>query len=65
MTMTNRWNRSVYRFWSPVYDLLFDRLLFAAGRRRTFELIPLRGMERVLLVGIGTGAETPIRFEPY
>ena len=57
MTMTNRWNRIIYKFWSPVYDLLFDRLLFAAGRRRTFELLQLRGMERVLLVGIGTGAD--------
>jgi phosphatidylethanolamine/phosphatidyl-N-methylethanolamine N-methyltransferase len=57
MKMTNRWNRIIYKFWSPVYDLLFDRLLFAAGRRRTFELLQLRGMERVLLVGIGTGAD--------
>lgn len=57
MTMTNRWNRIIYKFWSPVYDLLFDRLLFAAGRRRTFELLQLRGMERILLVGIGTGAD--------
>ena len=57
--MTNRWNRRVYKFWAPVYDVLFDRLLFAAGRRRTFELLQLRGMERVLLVGIGTGADLP------
>lgn len=59
MTMTNRWNRFIYKFWSPVYDLLFDRLLFASGRQRTFELLQLRGDERVLLVGIGTGADLP------
>lgn len=59
MKMTNRWNRLVYKFWSPVYDLLFDRLLFASGRKRTFELLQLRGAERVLLVGVGTGADLP------
>jgi ubiquinone/menaquinone biosynthesis C-methylase UbiE len=57
--MTNRWNRFIYRLWSPIYDLLFDRLLFASGRQRTFELLQLRGDERVLLVGIGTGADLP------
>ncbi|HEU0296318.1 MAG TPA: methyltransferase domain-containing protein [Anaerolineales bacterium] len=55
--MTNRWNQLIYRFWSPVYDLFFDRLLFASGRKRTFELLQLRGEERVLLVGVGTGAD--------
>lgn len=59
MHMTNRWNRLIYRFWAPVYDLLFDRLLFASGRRRMFELLQLQGAERVLLVGIGTGADLP------
>ena len=57
--MTNRWNRLIYKFWSPIYDLLFDRLLFASGRKRTFELLQLRGVERVLLVGVGTGADLP------
>jgi ubiquinone/menaquinone biosynthesis C-methylase UbiE len=59
MKMTNHWNRLIYKFWSPVYDLLFDRLLFASGRKRTFELLQLRGAERVLLVGVGTGADLP------
>jgi phosphatidylethanolamine/phosphatidyl-N-methylethanolamine N-methyltransferase len=59
MRMTNRWNRLIYKFWSPVYDLLFDRLLFAAGRKRAFELLRLQKEERVLLVGAGTGADLP------
>jgi ubiquinone/menaquinone biosynthesis C-methylase UbiE len=59
MRMTNRWNRLIYRFWSPVYDLLFDRFLFSAGRRRMFETLQLRGDERILLAGIGTGADLP------
>ena len=29
-----RWNRFVYRFWSPIYDGLFDRFFAALGRRR-------------------------------
>jgi ubiquinone/menaquinone biosynthesis C-methylase UbiE len=45
--------------WAPVYDLLFDRLLFAAGRRRLFEVLQLRGDEQLLLVGVGTGADLP------
>jgi ubiquinone/menaquinone biosynthesis C-methylase UbiE len=57
--MTNRWNRFIYKLWSPIYDVLFDRLLFASGRQRTFELLQLRGDERVLLVGIGTGTDLP------
>jgi ubiquinone/menaquinone biosynthesis C-methylase UbiE len=59
MKMTNRWNRLIYKFWSPIYDLLFDRLLFVSGRKRTFELLQLRGVECVLLVGVGTGADLP------
>lgn len=59
MRTTNRWNRFIYWFWSPVYDLLFDRLLFVSGRKRTFELLRLRGDECVLLVGVGTGADLP------
>jgi ubiquinone/menaquinone biosynthesis C-methylase UbiE len=49
----------IYRLWAPVYDLLFDRLLFAAGRRRLFEVLQLRGDEQLLLVGVGTGADLP------
>lgn len=59
MRMTNRWNRLVYRFWAPVYDRFFDRLLFEPGRKRTFELLQLQGGEQVLLVGVGTGVDLP------
>lgn len=57
MGMTNRWNRAIYRFWSPVYDLIFDRLVFAPSRRRVFELLQLKGNEQILMVGVGTGAD--------
>jgi len=57
--MGNSWNRLIYKIWAPVYDLLFDRFLFGTGRKRMFELLQLRGDERVLLVGVGTGADLP------
>jgi phosphatidylethanolamine/phosphatidyl-N-methylethanolamine N-methyltransferase len=58
--LTNRWNRFVYRLWSPIYDGLFDRLFAAPGRRRAMQILALRPGERVLLVGVGTGADLPL-----
>ena len=60
MKLTNRWNRFVYRLWSPIYDGLFDRLFAAPGRRRAMQILALRPGERVLLVGVGTGADLPL-----
>ncbi|MGE5250382.1 MAG: class I SAM-dependent methyltransferase [Bacteroidota bacterium] len=54
--MTNRWNRVIYRLWAPVYDATVDRL-FNAGRQRALEILNLRPGERVLLSGVGTGAD--------
>jgi phosphatidylethanolamine/phosphatidyl-N-methylethanolamine N-methyltransferase len=58
--LTNRWNPFVYRLWSPIYDGLFDRLFAAPGRRRAMQILALRPGERVLLVGVGTGADLPL-----
>jgi ubiquinone/menaquinone biosynthesis C-methylase UbiE len=60
MRLTNRWNRFVYRLWSPIYDGLFDRFFAAPGRRRAMQVIDLQPGERVLLVGVGTGADLPL-----
>ena len=60
MRLTNRWNRFVYRLWSPIYDGLFDRFFAAPGRQRAMVLIDLQPGERVLLVGVGTGADLPL-----
>lgn len=59
MKMTNRWNRSIYRLWAPVYDATLGRF-FLPGRRRALELLDLRRGERLLLVGVGTGADLPL-----
>jgi phosphatidylethanolamine/phosphatidyl-N-methylethanolamine N-methyltransferase len=57
--LTNRSNRIVYRLWSPVYDALLARL-FQEGRRRAMAVAALEPAERVLLVGVGTGADLPL-----
>lgn len=59
MKLTNRWNRFIYRLWAPIYDALFDRLIFGRVRRRLFATLALQPEERVLLIGIGTGADLP------
>ncbi len=60
MKLTNRWNRWVYRCWAPFYDRIFDRFFAAAGRRRALQLLATQPGERVLLVGVGTGADLPL-----
>jgi phosphatidylethanolamine/phosphatidyl-N-methylethanolamine N-methyltransferase len=56
MKMTNRWNRFIYRLWAPVYDATVGHF-FQPGRERAMELLSLQTGERVLLVGVGTGAD--------
>jgi ubiquinone/menaquinone biosynthesis C-methylase UbiE len=56
MEMSNRWNRLVYRLWSPIYDTVLEPL-FGQGRKRAMELVRLRAGDEVCLVGIGTGAD--------
>jgi phosphatidylethanolamine/phosphatidyl-N-methylethanolamine N-methyltransferase len=58
MKMSNRWNRFIYRLWAPIYDSTVDRL-FIPGRKRALEVIDLKPGEKVLLVGVGTGADLP------
>jgi ubiquinone/menaquinone biosynthesis C-methylase UbiE len=59
MRMTNERNRFVYRLWAPVYDSVLSRF-FRPGRIRAMELLAPRAGERVLLVGVGTGADLPL-----
>jgi ubiquinone/menaquinone biosynthesis C-methylase UbiE len=52
-------NQSIYRFYAPIYDRLFDRM-YRSGRRRAVELLHLRLGERLLIPGVGTGLDLPI-----
>jgi phosphatidylethanolamine/phosphatidyl-N-methylethanolamine N-methyltransferase len=59
MKMNNRWNRFIYRLWAPIYDGTVNRI-FMPGRKRAMDLLNLQVGERVLLVGVGTGADLPL-----
>lgn len=60
MKLTNHWNRFIYRLWSPVYDPLFDRFFVRGARKKSLAaLAPQRG-ERILIPGVGTGADLPL-----
>ncbi len=59
MKMTNRWNRFIYRLWAPVYDATVGHF-FLPGRIRAIELLDPQPGERLLLVGVGTGADLPL-----
>jgi ubiquinone/menaquinone biosynthesis C-methylase UbiE len=59
MKMTNHWNRIIYRLWAPFYDATLNRF-FLPGRRQALELLDLQPGERVLIVGVGTGADLPL-----
>jgi len=59
MKMTNRWNQFIYRLWAPIYDSTVNRI-FMPGRKRAMDLLDLQPGERVLIVGVGTGADLPL-----
>ena len=59
MKMTNRWNRIIYRLWAPIYDGTLNRF-FLPGRRKALQSLDLQVGERVLIVGVGTGADLPL-----
>ena len=59
MKMTNHWNRIIYRLWAPIYDSTVNHL-FMPGRKRAMELLNLQAGERVLVIGVGTGADLPL-----
>ena len=60
MKLTNRRNLFIYRLWAPIYDGVFDRFFAAPRRKRAMQVLDLQPGERVLLVGVGTGADLPL-----
>ncbi|MUG47842.1 class I SAM-dependent methyltransferase [Paenibacillus woosongensis] len=55
--MNNRWNKLIYRAGAPFYDVLFNAGPFARVRKKVFADLALEPGQRVLLVGVGTGAD--------
>jgi len=53
---SNTWLRLRYTFWAPHYDRVTK---LHPQRRRSVELLALRPGERLLIVGVGTGADLP------
>lgn len=58
MKMTNDWNQFIYRLWAPIYDSTVNHF-FLPGRKRALEVLDLKPGERILIVGVGTGADLP------
>lgn len=55
--LNNSWNKVVYKFWSPVYDKIFNSHLFLDARKSMFEELDFHDHAKVLFVGVGTGAD--------
>jgi phosphatidylethanolamine/phosphatidyl-N-methylethanolamine N-methyltransferase len=55
--MNNRYNRWIYRVWSPVYDYFFNNGPFLNARKQLFNGIHFKPGDKVLFVGVGTGAD--------
>ncbi|MEW9052403.1 MAG: class I SAM-dependent methyltransferase [Neobacillus sp.] len=54
--MNNKWNRWIYRLWSPVYDAFFNKGPFLKARKEVFKSLPFKD-DKILFVGVGTGAD--------
>lgn len=55
--MNNSRNKMIYKIWSPVYDYFFNRGSFYKARKKIFSEIPYQAGEKILFVGVGTGAD--------
>ncbi|WP_409274171.1 class I SAM-dependent methyltransferase [Neobacillus sp. SCS-31] len=55
--MNSSWNRIIYKLWSPVYDVFFNKGPFLKARKELFSSLPFSKGDQVLFVGVGTGAD--------
>ncbi|PFG03529.1 class I SAM-dependent methyltransferase [Bacillus sp. es.034] len=55
--MNNRWNEIIYKLWSPMYDRIFNTGKFLEARQKLFHHPPFHPHQRILFVGVGTGAD--------
>jgi phosphatidylethanolamine/phosphatidyl-N-methylethanolamine N-methyltransferase len=55
--MNNKWNAFIYKLWAPFYDQLFAKGSFLRARKNIFGSLSFQKGDKVLLVGVGTGAD--------
>ncbi|CAM4501854.1 class I SAM-dependent methyltransferase [Paenibacillus typhae] len=55
--MNNKWNKMIYRIWTPFYDKVFNSGVFLKARSKVFEGLSVTQGQHVLFVGVGTGAD--------
>ncbi|MGM7701820.1 class I SAM-dependent methyltransferase [Pseudalkalibacillus sp. Hm43] len=53
----DKWNRFVYKLWSPVYDKFFNTGQFLKARKEVFQDQRFHEGQEILFVGVGTGAD--------
>jgi ubiquinone/menaquinone biosynthesis C-methylase UbiE len=56
-TLNNTWNKIIYKLGSSFYDKFFNTGIFLKARRRIFQEVPFKSKQKILYVGIGTGAD--------
>lgn len=55
--MNNTWNKFIYKIGSPIYDRFFNSGIFLNARKQIFQDIPFDKKQKILFVGVGTGAD--------
>lgn len=55
--MNNKWNKAIYKIWSPVYDKFFNSGRFLNSRKIIFQEKSFNSSQKILFVGVGTGAD--------
>ncbi|MFJ7666628.1 class I SAM-dependent methyltransferase [Lysinibacillus sp. NPDC097195] len=64
--MNNKWNKIIYKIGSSFYDNLFNTGIFLKARKRIFQEVPFHSQQKILYVGIGTGADLElINYKDY
>lgn len=61
--MNNRWNQFIYKCWAPFYDAFFNNGMFYRARKKVFQDVHFSSEQRILFVGVGTGAD--LAFIPH
>lgn len=56
-SLNNSWNKFIYKIASPIYDRFFNSGIFLNARKQIFQAIPFNNKQKILFVGVGTGAD--------